>query len=161
MSEEIDLSGVHLTHYRLKDQGTRQLNFKEGGGPYNLQAPTEIGSGAGHDPVKARLSEIIQKMNDLFEGELSDADLLSYATHIRGKLLENPVLEQQAKTNTKEQFALGDFRKAMMGAIISGLENYQSMAEQVLGNERIREGFASVLLDIVYEAFQGQAETRS
>ena len=48
-----------------------------------------------------------------------------------------------------------------MGALISGLENYQSMAEQVLGNERIREGFANVLLDIVYEAFQGQAETRS
>jgi type I restriction enzyme R subunit len=96
-----------------------------------------------------------------FEGELSDADLLSYATHIRDKLLGNPVLEQQAKTNTKEQFALGDFRKAMMGAIISGQENYQSMAEQVLGNEGICEGFASVLLDIVYEAFRGQAETKS
>ena len=71
-------------------------------------------------------------------------------------MLENPVLEQQARSNTKEQFALGDFRKAMMGAVVAGLDSYQGMAKQVLSDERVREGFAGVLLDIVYEAFQGQ-----
>jgi hypothetical protein len=44
----------------------------------------------------------------------------------------------------------------MMDAIVEGLDNYSSMAQQVLGNERVREGFANVLLDIVYQALRAQ-----
>lgn len=159
-SEAIDLSAVQLTHYRLKNQGQQRLNLKEGAGDYGLDAPSELGSGAGRDPIKAKLAEIIAKMNDLFEGDLSEADLLSYANHISTKMLENPVLEQQAKTNSKEQFALGDFRPAMMDAIVEGLDSYSSMAQQVLSNDRIREGFANVLLDIVYQALRAQQRAR-
>jgi len=156
--DEIDLSGVQLTHYRLKDQGTRRLNLKEGDGDYGLPPPGEVGSAESRDPLRAKLVEVIQRMNDLFEGELSEADLLSYANHIRDKMLENPTLDQQAQHNTKEQFALGDFRKVMMETVVEGLESYQSMAGQVLGNERIREGFAAVLLDIVYAALKERQE---
>jgi len=46
----------------------------------------------------------------------------------------------------------------MMGAVVAGLDSYQGMAKQVLSNEHVREGFAGVLLDIVYEAFQAQSE---
>jgi hypothetical protein len=53
-----------------------------------------------------------------------------------------------------EQFALGDFNDVMMDAVIEGLDNYQSMASQVLGNERVKKGFTDLLLDIVYQAFQ-------
>lgn len=161
LSEAIDLSGVQLTHYRLKDQGTRRLNLKDGDGEYGLVPPGEVGSAEARDPLRAKLAEIIQRMNDLFEGELSEADLLSYANHIRDKMLENQTLEQQAQHNTKEQFALGDFRTAMMEAVADGLESYQSMAGQVLGNERIREGFATVLLDIVYAALRERADQAS
>ena len=157
--ETIDFSAVQLTHYKLKHQGEQRLNLKDGSEDYALDAPSEAGSGAGRDPLKAKLAEIIAKMNDLFEGELSEADLLSYANHISTKMLENQVLEQQAKTNSKEQFALGDFRPAMMDAIVEGLDNYSSMAQQVLGNERVREGFANVLLDIVYQALRTQEGT--
>ncbi len=150
----IDLSGVQLTHYRLKDQGTRRLNLKEEGGEFGLLPPGEVGSAESRDPLRAKLAEIIQRMNDLFEGELSEADLLSYANHIRDKMLENPTLGQQAQHNTKEQFALGDFQKVMLETVVEGLDNYQSMAGQVLGNERVREGFAAVLLDIVYVALR-------
>ena len=161
LNEELDLTGVQLTHYRLKDTGTRRLNLKDGAGDYGLVPPGEVGSGEGRDPQLARLAEIIQRMNDLFEGALSEADLLSYATHIRDKLLEHPTLAQQAQHNTKEQFALGDFRTIMLDTVVDGLERYQSMAGQVLGNERIREGFAAVLLDSVYAALRerGQAST--
>ncbi len=159
LHDTIDLSDVKLTHYKLKQQDNQRINLKEGNGEYTLDAPTEIGSGSIYDPIKARLSEIIQKMNDLFEGELLDADLLNFATHIRDKMLENSVLLQQAASNNKEQFALGDFRKAMMTAVVSAMSNHQSMGKQVLSNERVREGFASVVLDIVYEALRAQDGT--
>jgi type I restriction enzyme R subunit len=96
-------------------------------------------------------------MNSLFEGDLTDADLLNYANHIRDKMMENDLLAQQAATNSKEQFALGDFNDVMMDTVIEGLDNYQSMASQVLGNERVKKGFADLLLDLVYQAFQKQS----
>ncbi len=119
-----------------------------------LKPLTEIGSAEPHDPEFAFLSEIVSQMNTLFEGELTDADLLNYARHVRDKMLENETLEQQAASNTKEQFALGDFRNVMMDNVIEGLENYTSMASQVLNEEKVREGFANILLEMVYKGFQ-------
>ena len=55
---------------------------------------------------KAWLNEIIEKVNDLFEGDLTDQDKLVYVNNvIKGKLLESETLRQQAANNTKEQFA--------------------------------------------------------
>lgn len=156
-NEPIDLSNVGLTHYRLQDLGKRQIQLK-GGEETKLKPLTEIGTGTARDREQARLSELIAQMNSLFEGDLTDADLLNYANHIKDKMLESDVLAQQAVTNSKEQFALGDFQNVMMDTIIEGLDNYQSMASQVLGNERVQRGFASLLLDLVYQAFQRQRE---
>ncbi len=154
LNEEIDLSGVKLTHYRLKDQGQRQLPLKDGGGEYGLVPPGEVGSAEGRDPQRALLAAIIQRMNDLFEGELSDADMIGLVTHISERMITNPVLAQQAEHNTKEQFALGDFPKVMMEEVIGGMDSYQSMIAQVLSNERVRSGFTAVLLDVVYAALR-------
>ncbi|RRR67135.1 MAG: type I restriction endonuclease subunit R [Candidatus Viridilinea halotolerans] len=161
LSEAIDLSGVELTHYRLKDQGTRGLNLKEAKGDFGLVPPGDVGSGESRDPLRAKLAAIIQRMNDLFEGELSEADMIGLATHISERMIANPVLVEQAQHNTKEQFALGDFPKVMMEEVIGGMDSYQSMISQVLGNERVREGFAAVLLDIVYAALKERQESRA
>ena len=46
---------------------------------------------------KALLDEIIEKVNDLFEGDLTDQDKLVYVNNvIKGKLLESETLKQQA-----------------------------------------------------------------
>ncbi len=155
LGEEIDLSGVQLTHYRLKDQGARWLNLKEGDGDYELTPPGEVGSGESRDPQKAKLAEIIQRMNDLFEGELSEADMIGLVTHISERMIANPTLAQQARHNSKEQFALGDFETVMMNEVVGGMDSYQTMITQILSNERVRTGFAAALLDVVYGAFQG------
>lgn len=117
---------------------------------------TEVGTAMPRDRQQASLSEVVQQMNSLFEGELTDADLINYARHVRDKMMESEVLAQQAATNSKEQFALGNFHDVMMDAVIEGLDNYQSMADQVLNNEQVQKGFAALLLDLVYQAFQKQ-----
>ena len=156
LGQPIDLSAVHLTGYKLKHGGEQTIPLATTEtGPEALLAPlTAAGSGVAQDPAKALLQEIISRMNEIFEGELSDADLLNYTSHVRDKMLENPLLEQQAHSNSKEQFALGDFKPALIEAVIAGLDNYQGMAKQVLNNESAREGFAAVVLDLVYNAFQ-------
>jgi hypothetical protein len=48
------------------------------------------------------LDEIIEKVNGLFEGELTDDDQLVYVNGvIKGKLLENDTLVQHAMSNSK------------------------------------------------------------
>lgn len=152
--QQIDLSTVELTHYRMQDLGKRQLKLGEDGPEYKLTPPTDIGTAAAHEPEMAHLSEVIKQMNELFAGELTEADLLTYARHITDKMLEDTTLAKQAAQNNKEQFALGDFSNVFTDTIIEGLDNYQSMAEQVLTKEQTRKGFERLVLDLVYRGFE-------
>ena len=97
-NQAIDLSGVQLTHYRLEALDERRLALDDREQP--LKPIADVGSGVAREPETAYLSTLIQKLNHLFEGELSDADLLGYAHHIKGKLLENEKLAQQAARNS-------------------------------------------------------------
>jgi type I restriction enzyme, R subunit len=77
-----------------------------GGETPKLLPLSEMGSGIVREKERARLREIIEKVNTLFEGELSDQDKLVYVNNVlKGKLLESTTLAQQAANNTKEQFA--------------------------------------------------------
>lgn len=160
LSEPIDLSKVQLSHYRLKHLGQKDLALGStaGGADALLHPVSEAGSGVGHDPARAKLQEIIARMNEVFEGEVTEADALTFAYGVRDKMLESPVLQQQAQHNSKEQFALGDFQQALTDAVLDSLDSYHDKAGQVLGNEKIREGFAAIVLDLVYNAF-AQRET--
>ena len=109
---------------------------------------TASGSGQVQDKDKALLSEILDKMNDLFEGELSDEDKLIYVNHvIKGKLMESGVLAEQARNNTKAQFAASpNFDEELMNAIIDAFEKHQIMSRQALDSEKVRGGMKGILL---------------
>ncbi|WP_019012367.1 type I restriction enzyme subunit R domain-containing protein [Deinococcus aquatilis] len=156
LHDVVDLSGLVMTHHRIRrGEGMDGVpGGSEGGG---LSPTQEAGSGSAA-PVKTTLQQLVEQMNGLFEGELTDADFIGYAQTISGKLLENPVLAQQASANTKEHFLHGDFRPEMMRTVIESLQNHTAMAEQVLGRKDVQEGFATILLDLVYEGFRKQRE---
>ena len=161
--EGVDLSKVVLTHHKLKDQGRRALGLHEDTGDYKLEPLTDPGGGEVQEKVKALLSEIMSKVNDLFEGELSDDDKLVYVNNVlKGKLLESDLLVQQASSNTKEQFANSpDLNTAMMNAIMDALAAHTTMSTQALDSARVREGLKDILLGPaqLYEAlrFRGGA----
>ncbi|MGN6543530.1 MAG: type I restriction endonuclease subunit R, partial [Aureliella sp.] len=102
--EGIDLSKVVLTHHTLKNQGKQAMPLGTGEKP-KLPPLSEVGSGMVREKQAAYLSEIIVKVNELFEGDLTDHDKLVYVNHVlKGKLLESEILAQQASNNSKEQF---------------------------------------------------------
>jgi type I restriction enzyme R subunit len=138
---------VVLTHHNLKNQGKRPMPLGDGENP-KLDPLTEVGGGMVQEKQKAFLKEIIQKVNDLFEGELTEQDKLVYVNNvIKGKLLESEVLKQQAANNTKEQFANSpDLKKELMNAIIGALEAHTAMSTQALDSEAVRSGIKDVLL---------------
>ena len=155
--EGVDLSKVVLTHHRLKDQGPRALALHDTTGDYRLQPLLDTGGGAVQDKQKVLLSEIVAKVNDLFDGELSDDDRLVYVNHVKGKLLESNILVQQASNNSKGQFDNSpDLDSALTDAIIDAFDAYTTMSKQALDSERVRAGLKSILLGPaqLYEALR-------
>ena len=108
----------------------------------------------------AAAAAIIWWMNDLFEGDLTDADFRNFTSYVRAKLVENPVLRQQAQANSKERFALGEFQTALTKATIATLGNHRAMAEQVFADERKRAGFDAILLDLVWDELRREPVAR-
>jgi type I restriction enzyme R subunit len=157
--EGIDLSKVVLTHHNLKNLGMQALALGDGD-KRKLDPITEAGSGSVQEKEKAMLAEIIEKVNDLFEGDLTDQDKLVYVNNvIKGKLLESETLRQQAVNNTKEQFANSpDLKTELTNAIIGALEAHTAMSTQALDSEAIRAGLKDVLLNQakLYESLRAQ-----
>lgn len=158
--DTVDLSKVVLTHHTLRNKGQQTLDLQQGESK-KLQPMAETGSGTLHDKEKAYLEEIIQQVNGLFEGDLSDNDQLVYVNGVlKGKLLENETLVQQAANNTKEQFANSpDLSQALLNAIMDALGAHTTMSTQALGSEKIREGLKDTLLGPaqLYEELRAKA----
>ena len=158
--EGIDLSKVVLTHHNLKNRGKQGMALGAGETP-KLEPMTEAGSGSVQEKERAYMGEIIEKLNDLFEGELTDQDKLVYVKNvIRGKLLESEKLRQQAANNTKEQFANSpDLKTELMNAIIGALDAHTAMSTQALNSETLRAGLKDVLLNhaSLYERLRDSA----
>jgi type I restriction enzyme, R subunit len=128
-----------------------------------LNPLTESGGGSVQEKEKARLAEIITKVNDLFEGELTEDDRLVYVNNvIKGKLLESVTLAQQAANNTKEQFANSpDLSGELLNAIMDALAAHNTMSKQALESQRVRSGLRDILLGPaqLYEALRSRVET--
>jgi len=152
INEPIDLSGIELTHYRLKKQAEHRLNLREGEGEYRLSGEIETGSGTGHDPDKESLAKIIQRLNELFAGEgLTDKDKLHYLHAIKGKVLQNEAVVSQLENNTPDQVMLGDFPTAVKDAIMESLDGHTSMASQLLRSKDDTRMFAELLLALLIQ----------
>ncbi len=162
--DTVDLSKVVLTHHTLKNRGKQTMGLR-GDGEYKLQPMDAVGSGSVQEKQEAYLTEIIELVNGLFEGDLSTGDQLVYVNGVlKGKLLENETLLRQAASNSKEHFANSpDLKEAMLNAIMDALDAHQSMSTQALGSERVRDGLRDILLGPgqLYEALKQKAEHRA
>ena len=62
-------------------------------------------------------------------------------------LLESEILVQQARNNTKEQFASSpDLDQEVLNAIMDALAAHTTMSKQALDSDRIRLGLKDILL---------------
>jgi len=129
----VDLSALRLTAYTLKDLGKQTLDLAKDGDS-KIDPIQATGSGQVNDKQKIALEELIAKVNDLFEGDLTPGDKLVYVNNaIKGKLMENKELMNQAANNTKQQFESSpDLDKHLEGAIMDSMEAFKQMSKQAL-----------------------------
>ena len=165
VEDDVDLSDVVMTHYRLHEQreADLQLGNKIGEEPKPYLPAAKEGAGAvPKDPKTEFLNEIIERMNDLFiEDGLSENDMLSYAQTLFGKVQDDEVTMDQVKNNTKEQAMLGQFPEAIQTAIIESMETHNTMAMKALSDNAVKDGLASIVFDMFMRGLGKSNEERA
>lgn len=154
--ETVDLSKIVMTHHRLKDRGNASLNLASGKAE-KLAPLGDAGTGAVQEAERERLSAILARMNELFEGDLTEGDMLSYAQAVRAKLLESELLQTQARNNEAQRFGSSpDLDGQITEAAMDASDAHQAMSRQVLESKRVRDGLKDILLGPgrLYEALR-------
>lgn len=147
--DDIDLSNVALSHYRLSVLRQQDLVMETEGG-YGLEPGSDLGSAKAKDKKEEFLSQILTRLNELFLTDgLTDKDLTNYAHTIRDKVLENKSVMDQIHNNTPDQAMLGDFPKALDDAVMDSSDAHQNQMLQILSNPEVAKGFAKVVFDLI------------
>jgi len=155
LDDDVDLSDIELTHYRLAKKREEQIKLENEDGALR---PASDESAKPKDRETERLSEIIERMNQLFEGEFSDGDALSYARTIMTKLRENDRVMTQLQENSREQAMKGDFPTAVEDAVIESMETHTELAQQFLSKKQVKDGFARLVMDLMLEGLERQEQ---
>lgn len=157
-SNEEALDGaVRLAGYKVINPKEHKLSLE--GGEAKPMDPMGPGGGQAWDDPNDRLSIIIKKMNEVFSGNLSDADFRGYATTLIGKMVDDATLQEQAKANdTAEAFGNGAYEQKLTNAVVAALEGHSAMADQALKHSHVFKGLATLLLDEVYKRLRETAD---
>ncbi|VTU42360.1 MULTISPECIES: type I restriction endonuclease subunit R [unclassified Variovorax] len=149
---ELD-ADVKLTHYRLQKVGEQQLDLEKAE-VVKLPGIGEAGTGSAPEDEKKALREIVAKMNDLFSGHITESDFIGAVTTWQGHLAKNEKLAAQARNNSEEQFAMGDFKDAFTDVVIEAQDAHNQIAEQLLKDERIFGMMQKMVAKMVWQGFQ-------
>ena len=98
---------------------------------------------------KTLLDAIIRRLNYLFKGQLTDSDKLVYVNNVlKVQLLESELLQQQAASSSKEQFAnSAELQSELTNAIINALDAHPAMGSKALNNPSLQLDLVDFLLN--------------
>lgn len=145
-AEQVDLSDLTLTHFRVAQKGGLDGIAKDGAGPA-LDPITDNGLREARDREKAYLSELVRRLNDAFGKEIGDKDQVAFAVHVSEKLRDDAVVMAQVLHNPKAQAMKANLPAAAVQAIVSAMGTHQALATKLLSDEATR----AVFLDVIYE----------
>ena len=149
--DDINLNNVVLSHYRLSKIRQQDINLRDDASVY-LKPGDGLGSAAPRDQKEEFLSQIINRLNELFITDgLTDKDLVNYAYTIRDKVSENERVMHQIANNTPEQAMLGDFSRAVDDAVLSSSDAHQKQMMQLLSDPAKAASFARVVFDLLVQ----------
>lgn len=148
--DEIDLSNVEMSHYRLSKIHEQHLKLQEDAVEYTLDPSNDVGTAKPKDKKEEFLSQILSRMNELFiTDHLTDNDMLSSAMVVFNKITENETVMKQIKNNSPEQAILGGFFNAVDDAVMDSDEARQEFMMQYLSDPSRAKGFARLMFDMV------------
>ena len=147
--DDIDISEVELTHYRLTKRKEHELKLADDQGEYKLDPITGVGTGKPHDPEKKRLSEIIETLNDIFGAEVSDEDQLHFAHGIADRVRRDGRVMAQVNSHSTEQVMHGLFPKRLTDLVLDSMTDHEKLSLEILDNDENQKRFALLILRLL------------
>ncbi len=149
LEDEIELSNVQMSHYRLSKIREQHIKLVEDE-ITELASGGDAGTGTGQDRKEEFLSVILSRLNEVFIADrLTDKDMINYAMAIADKVSENGHVITQIKNNTREQAILGDFPSATYDAIFASSEAHQEQMMQLLADDGKMKLFQRIVFDLL------------
>lgn len=127
----IDLSEVELVAYAIRKDSDAALDLDDGAA---LPPLTGVGGGVPHDPEMAALSEIVHKLNAMFDIEgVTEADTRSIVVWVTEKAMENDTVKTQAAKNTRDQFLESNqLKETVLEALVNARSNAEALSAEFL-----------------------------
>jgi type I restriction enzyme R subunit len=147
--DDIDISEVELTHYRLTKRKEHELRLADEDDPEGLDPITGVGTGKPHDPEKKRLSEIIETLNDLFGAEVSDEDQLHFANGIADRVRRDEAVMAQVDSHSTEQVMHGLFPKRLTDLVLDSMTDHEKLSMEILESDVSQRKFALLILRLL------------
>ncbi len=148
--DEIDLSNVAMTHYRLSKLRQQDIQLKADSTEYKLEPGNELGTAKPKDKKEDFLSQILSRMNDLFVTDnLTEKDMINYALTIADKMSENTRMMKQINNNTREQAMLGEFDTALDDAVLDSNAAHMEQMTQLMSDPAKMKQFAHIIYDVL------------
>jgi len=142
--EQVDLSGLTLTHYRL----VKQQADIDGA----AEKPLKPITGELRDPrdrERTYLQELIERLNEIFGKDVTDEDKVAFAVHISEKLRNNAVVMAQVRNNPKDEALKADLPQEANKAIVEAMTSHTALAQKLLSDEFSRDSFLAILYDLL------------
>ena len=151
VDDDENLDGAaHLIGYKLINHQEHKLNL--GGRSPEPLKPMGPGGGEAWDDPYDKLSGVIQRMNEIFSGNLSDADFRGAVVQLVGELEDDPKMVEEGLANeTVESFGHGAYKQKLTAAFIKGTENRNEISDQALRDVKVFNQFAELLLPVLYD----------
>ncbi|MBX0296994.1 type I restriction endonuclease subunit R [Haloarcula nitratireducens] len=138
-----------LQYYRLEKAEEGDIEMQTGSG--GVSVPTDTGTGSQEDD-EVELSTLIDKINEQLGTDFTEADQL-FLDQLKEDALENDHLQQSARVNSKENFAL-EFDDALTEMFIDRMDQNQELFAKFMDNDEVQEIITNHLRDAVYQESQ-------
>lgn len=141
---------VALEYYRLQKIREGRIVLEKNT-QTSLQPTTEAGIPREKEE-KAKLSEIVDILNRKFGTDFTDADKLFF-DQIEESLVEDKQLEQQAKSNSIQNFKYG-FEEIFLTKLIERMDSNQEIFTKIIDDKEFGDAVKEWILTRVYNKFK-------
>jgi type I restriction enzyme R subunit len=142
--EQVDLTGLVLKGFALK-----RIDSEGGDEDPTKLKPLVANPSDPTDREKEFLSEIIQRMNDIFGDVSDDTDQRYFTAQVANAVQKDEVVVEQIDKNSRNQALQGNIADVVRHASVKSMKAHGDNAKAVLSDPQNMEAFLGLIYDIV------------
>lgn len=141
---------VTLEYYKLEETFTGSISLnKDEGGQYE---PATMKKNAPVESKKSQLDEVIEKFNEHYAGEITEADRILIGI-LMDKMAKDDVLRKSAQQDGEQIFVNNVFSKAYDKTTMDSFKESRAVFETLFNDPKKYSTLKNVLAEIMYRVF--------